>query len=86
MLVQSATLAGQGIMMGDNVTCAAQLAAGQLVCPFSTTINAPGSYYLVVDRRPRRNPAVQVFSDWIEALIRQLRPDSSNKRAGRIER
>ncbi|HVW68597.1 MAG TPA: LysR substrate-binding domain-containing protein [Steroidobacteraceae bacterium] len=80
MLIQSAALAGQGIMMGDNVTCAALLSAGQLVCPFSTTISAPGSYYLVIDRRQRRNPAVQAFSSWIETLIRQLRPDSSGRR------
>jgi len=88
MLVQSAALAGQGIMMGDNVTCAALLATGQLVRPFSATINAPGSYYVVIDRRQRQNAAVQAFSNWIETLIGQLRPDSPDGRNSgpRLER
>jgi|SRR5579872_953632 len=80
MLVQAAAIAGQGIMMGDNVTCAASLAAGELVCPFTSTISAPGSYYLVIDRHHQTNPAVQAFSSWIDALITQLRASSPGKR------
>jgi len=72
-LVLTATMAGQGVMMGDNVTCAGPLAAGQLVCPFSTTISAQGSYYLVIQRRKKSSAAVQAFSTWIEELIAQLR-------------
>jgi LysR family glycine cleavage system transcriptional activator len=59
--------------MGDNVTCAGPLAAGQLVCPFSTTISAQGSYYLVIQRRKKSSAAVQAFSTWIEELIAQWR-------------
>lgn len=53
MLVQRAAIAGQGIMMGDEVTCAGALASGQLVSPFTVRIKLPGGYYLVRDRRKR---------------------------------
>ena len=42
MLVQRAAIAGQGIMMGDEVTCAGALASGQLVSPFTVRIKAAG--------------------------------------------
>ncbi len=73
MLVQSAAIAGQGVMMGDTVTCTAALAAGVLVRPFAMTVPAPGSYYLVYSRRQRGNRAVQAFAAWISALIAERR-------------
>lgn len=76
MLVQSAAIAGQGVMMGDNVTYAALLATGQLVRPFSMTISASGSYYLVFPKRHRANPAVLAFTSWLKALINELRSES----------
>ena len=73
MLVQAVAIAGQGVMMGNSVTCTGALSAGVLVCPFSTTISADGSYYLVIDRRKHQRAAVQVFSTWLLALIEELR-------------
>jgi LysR family transcriptional regulator, glycine cleavage system transcriptional activator len=69
MLVQRAAVAGQGVMMGDGVTCAGALASGQLVAPFSVKIRLPGGYYLVRDRRKRVSPAIFAFSRWLDALI-----------------
>jgi len=69
MLVQRAAIAGQGIMMGDEVTCAGALASGQLVSPFPVSIKSPGGYYLVRDRHKRPSPAVLAFTRWLDALI-----------------
>jgi LysR family glycine cleavage system transcriptional activator len=62
MLVQTAAIAGQGIMMGDEITCAEALAAGQLVAPLPTKIKARGGYYLLRSRQRRQNPAIGVHS------------------------
>jgi LysR family glycine cleavage system transcriptional activator len=69
MLVQKAAIAGQGIMMGDEITCAGALATGQLVSPFSTKIKARGGYYLLRSRQKRPNPAVLAFTRWLNALF-----------------
>jgi LysR family transcriptional regulator, glycine cleavage system transcriptional activator len=72
MLVQRAAIAGQGIMMGDEVTCAGALASGQLVSPFSARIKSPNGYYLVRDRRKRAGPATLAFTRWLDALIARI--------------
>jgi LysR family transcriptional regulator, glycine cleavage system transcriptional activator len=69
MLVQAAAIAGQGVMMGDEVTCAGALAAGQLVTPFSTKIKSRGGYYLLRNRQRRANPAMLAFTRWLNALL-----------------
>jgi LysR family transcriptional regulator, glycine cleavage system transcriptional activator len=68
----TALTAGQGIMMGDEVTCAGALASGQLVSPFSVKIKLPGGYYLVRDRRKRVSPAILAFTRWLDALIARI--------------
>jgi LysR family glycine cleavage system transcriptional activator len=72
MLVQTAAIAGQGIMMGDEITCAGALAAGQLVSPFSTKIKSRGGYYLVRSRQRRLNPAIIAFTRWLNALFMRI--------------
>jgi LysR family transcriptional regulator, glycine cleavage system transcriptional activator len=72
MLVQTAAIAGQGIMMGDEITCAGALAAGQLVAPFSAKIKARGGYYLLRSRQRRPNPAMQAFTRWLNALFMRV--------------
>jgi LysR family glycine cleavage system transcriptional activator len=72
MLAQTAAIAGQGIMMGDEITCAGALAAGQLVSPFSTKIEASGGYYLLRSRQKRPNPAMLAFTRWLNALFIQV--------------
>jgi LysR family glycine cleavage system transcriptional activator len=72
MLVQTAAIAGQGIMMGDEITCAGALAIGQLVSPFSTKIKSRGGYYLVRSRQRRLNPAIVAFTRWLNALFMRI--------------
>ena len=72
MLALRAAIAGQGIMMGDGVTCAAALASGQLVAPFSVTIRMPGGYYLVRPRGRPVTPAILAFNRWLDALIARI--------------
>jgi LysR family transcriptional regulator, glycine cleavage system transcriptional activator len=72
MLVQRAAIAGQGIMMGDKVTCAGALATGQLVTPFSTKIKARGAYYLLRSRQKQPSPAVLAFTRWLNALFTRI--------------
>lgn len=69
ILVQTAAIAGQGIMLGDETTCAGALAGGQLVSPFSTTINSQRGYYLVRHRDKRASPATLAFMRWLTTLI-----------------
>lgn len=72
MLVQRAAIAGQGIMMGDEITCAGALATGQLVSPFSMKIKASGGYYLLRSRHKRPNPAMLAFTRWLNALLMRI--------------
>ena len=72
MLVQSAAIAGQGIMMGDEITCAGALAAGQLVTPFAARIKSRGGYYLLRSRQRRANPAMVAFTRWLYALFARV--------------
>lgn len=71
-LVQTAAICGQGIMMGDEITCAGALAAGQLVMPFSTRIKSRGGYYLIRSRQRRLNPAMLAFTRWLNALFTRV--------------
>jgi LysR family glycine cleavage system transcriptional activator len=72
ILVQAAAIAGQGIMLGDETTCAGALANGQLVTPFSTAIDSHRGYYLVRDRRKRATPAMIAFTRWLDALLARV--------------
>jgi LysR family transcriptional regulator, glycine cleavage system transcriptional activator len=74
-LVQTAAVSGQGIMMGDMVTCAKALSSGQLVAPFSLAVKANGGYYLVSHRQKRPGPAVNAFTRWLRSLFRRIDPD-----------
>jgi len=69
ILVQTAAIAGQGIMLGDETTCAGALAGGQLVSPFSVTINSQRGYYLVRHRHKRASQPTLAFIRWLTALL-----------------
>jgi len=72
MLVQAAAIAGQGIMLGDAITCGGALAAGQLVSPFAAKIKSRGGYYLLRSRHKRMNPAMHAFTRWLNALFMRI--------------
>jgi LysR family transcriptional regulator, glycine cleavage system transcriptional activator len=74
-MVQTAAASGQGVMMGDMVTCAKALSGGQLVAPFSLAVKANGGYYLARHRQKRPSPAVNAFTRWLHSLFRRIDPD-----------
>jgi LysR family transcriptional regulator, glycine cleavage system transcriptional activator len=72
MMVQTAAIAGQGVMIGDAITCAGALATGQLVSPFSIKVKSPAGYYLVRHGQKRASPAVVAFTRWLNALFKRV--------------
>ena len=72
MLVQTAAIGGQGIMMGDAITCAVALAGGQLVAPFPLKIKSSAGYYLVRNGQKRPSPAVSAFTRWLNTLFKRV--------------
>ncbi len=68
-IMYAATLAGQGISLGDSVTSSSALASGQLVQPFSHTIKAERSYYLVPGKSGY-SPAAEAFRMWLTHSFR----------------
>lgn len=72
MMVQTAAIGGQGIMMGDAITCAAALTTGQLVSPFSIKIKSTASYYLVRHGQKRPSPAINAFTRWLNSLFKRI--------------
>jgi LysR family glycine cleavage system transcriptional activator len=64
-LVYAATLASQGLSMGDEFICHEAMAQGILVRPFDLAIRSPRSYFLVVPPEKAANPAVAAFRSWM---------------------
>jgi LysR family transcriptional regulator, glycine cleavage system transcriptional activator len=77
-LVLAAASAGQGIAMGDELTCRQALDTGRLVRPFDLAIRSSRAYYLVMEHHRVANPASLAFSDWLKSRLVQtavvLRP------------
>ena len=83
-LLLAATTAGQGVAMGDELTCGPAMAAGTLIRPFEMTVQSPRAYYLVLEPQKRANPTVGAFTDWLRRRLaetathqRSLRPRES---------
>jgi LysR family glycine cleavage system transcriptional activator len=72
MMVQTAAIAGQGVMMGDVITCAGALASGQLVAPYPLKIKSRAGYYLVRSGQKRPTLAVSAFTRWLRTLFRRV--------------
>ncbi|MEA2779891.1 MAG: LysR family transcriptional regulator, glycine cleavage system transcriptional activator [Rhodospirillaceae bacterium] len=70
-LVLSAATAGQGIAMGDELTCGKALIAGQLVRPFELGIKSTRAYFLVMDRHKTDNALIAAFCDWLRSRLAQ---------------
>lgn len=64
-LVYAATMASQGIAMGDEFICREAMAQGLLVRPFDITIRSSRSYFMVVPEEKAANPAVIAFRSWM---------------------
>ena len=61
-LLLSAALAGQGVALGDAITCARYLEEGALIRPFAPTSRSKRAYFL--DLR-RETGAARAFADWL---------------------
>lgn len=72
MMVQTAAISGQGIMLGDVVTCAGAMASGQLVAPFAIKVRSSAGYYLVRHGHKRPSPAIGAFTRWLNALFKRV--------------
>ncbi len=68
-LAYSAALAGQGIAMGDEFVCSADLLSGKLVRPFPERLGTQNAYYLALPRDRPRNATVAAFVGWIKGAL-----------------
>jgi len=68
-LVLAAMTAGQGIAMGDDLTCGRALAAGRIVRPFELAIKSMRAYYLVMEHQKSGQPAAGAFCDWLRGRL-----------------
>ncbi|GLK87340.1 LysR substrate-binding domain-containing protein [Pseudomonas turukhanskensis] len=63
---------GQGVAIGDPLTCADYLAAGVLVKPFDHQVLLSETFCLAVAEGQRSHPGVQVFCLWLQGLFTPL--------------
>jgi LysR family glycine cleavage system transcriptional activator len=75
-LVLSAAIAGQGIAMGDELTCGTALGTGQLVRPLDLSIKGSKAYHLVMDHQKAESPVVMAFRDWLRVQLRETLENS----------
>ena len=61
----SATLAGLGIALGDNIESQSSLQDGSLVRLFRHAVQSSQSYYLVANETRKRQPACAAWLNWI---------------------
>ena len=77
-LVVAAASAGQGVALGDELTCGQALRTGRLVRPFDLAIRSDQAYYLVTEHHRGGHPAFHAFSEWLRSRLAQtailLRP------------
>jgi LysR family glycine cleavage system transcriptional activator len=70
-LCLDAALAGQGIALATRLTASDEIAAGNLVELFSTSIRV-GGYYLYAPRERWSDSLLACFRKWIKAIFEQL--------------
>jgi LysR family glycine cleavage system transcriptional activator len=68
-LLLAATSAGQGVALGDQLTCGPALASGSLIRPFERTIKSLRAYYLVMEPHKTGSPILRAFSDWLRRRL-----------------
>jgi len=77
-LVLSAATAGQGIAMGDELTCRMAMDTGQLVRPFDLAIKSTRAYFLVTEHAKSAHPAVVAFRGWLTSRLAQAETSPRN--------
>jgi LysR family glycine cleavage system transcriptional activator len=67
-LIQAA-IDGVGVALGRTLLVANDLAAGRLIAPFVTRLDAEFSYWIVTPRGRARHPRAAEFRTWLLAQI-----------------
>ncbi|MDG3579910.1 LysR substrate-binding domain-containing protein [Rhizobium sp. YJ-22] len=70
-LVYSASVAAQGVAMGDEFISRQAMEMGHLVRLFDVGIRPASTYYLVVSEGRARNEAVAAFCTWLKHEVRK---------------
>jgi len=78
-LVLAAAAAGQGVAMGDELTCAQALVDGELVRPWDLSIKSMRAYYLVMDSKKAGNATVSAFRHWLRTRLDQDLGDMTSR-------
>jgi LysR family glycine cleavage system transcriptional activator len=68
-LLLAAATAGQGVAMGDELTCGRALASGSLVRPFELAVKSLRAYYLVMEQQKSGHPVARAFGDWLRRRL-----------------
>ncbi len=68
-LVYTASLAAQGVSMGDEFICQQAMGSGLLVRPFDLSIRSPRSYFMIVPPEKSGNPAGAAFRGWLRGEL-----------------
>ena len=68
-LALEAAALGQGVAMGDDLTCQNDLDSGRLVRPFPVSVPALGQYALVCERVRLEHSAVASFIEWFSQVL-----------------
>jgi LysR family transcriptional regulator, glycine cleavage system transcriptional activator len=67
-----AAVAGHGVALGDHLLAADDLQSGRLVRPFTGTVPALGTYYLVAERRKVGLKKVALFTDFLLKEVKRM--------------
>lgn len=73
LIMQAALRSGQGIALGDQLTCADALARGDLIRVHEASVPSKRSYWLIENSQGRTS-AREAFTDW---LVETLRRDAA---------
>lgn len=77
-LVYAATIAGQGVSMGDAFICNAAMESGQLLRATDIEIKSPDSYFLGIPPQKQDLETAQAFQNWIRGALRHGKGKSAN--------
>jgi len=83
MAIETA-IAGQGVVLGSDVLCAADLAAGRLVKPFEVGLALDFGYWIVIPETAAERPKAVAFRDWLLAEARAHEAAEGSTPAGAV--
>jgi len=85
MAIETA-IAGQGVVLGSDVLCAADLAAGRLVKPLDVGLALDFGYWIVSPEGAAERPKAVAFRDWLLAEARAHEAGTGDSDSGMVAR